>query len=392
MSNACSRWTLLAVLCYSAPALGQVTGRFYLDKQEFALGEPVFLNFEASNSGRESQDIIRADPYSFCAGYKIQLSSDPSSTSPCALLQGGGSCASSSATFEPGVTHRERVLINYRHQIATPGDYAVDATRHLLYGPAGEQLPLKFTAEFHERLHFRVDANSKFDARQLRTWVEQLQSFDAAERTEAARTLASLAPRSLESTLWGFIEDWRLRDFAPLAMHRLNTPQGNAGLAEILRRTQLGTPEHIQAAQFLASSGEPQWFPLLLELAQKRPGDGIYLYPAAQSGGDRAVPLLIDFVHSGTGVTREVAISALGYTGSRAAVPVLLDLLSDSDPNTSSRALSGLRELTRRTVSGAKESSQSQYPKWREWWSRHRSDARIYKPSDCTEFYPLEQN
>ena len=392
MSNGGSRWTLLAVLCYSASAVGQVAGRFYLDKQEFALGAPVFLNFEASNSGRESQYIIRADPYSFCAGYKIELSSDPSPTSSCALLPGGGSCASSSVTLEPGATHSERILINYQHQITTPGDYVVDATRHLPYGPVGGQLPLKFTAEFHERLHFRVDANSKFDARQLKAWVDQLQSFDAAKRTEAARTLASLAPRSLESTLLGFIEDWRLRYFAPLAMHRLNTPQSNAGLAEILRRTQLGTPEHIQAAQFLASSGEPQWFPLLLELAQKRPGDGGYLYPAAQSGSDRAVPLLIDLVHSGTGVARQVAISALGHTGSRAAVPVLLDLLSDSDPNTSSRALYGLRELTRRTVSGAEESSQSQYPKWRDWWSRHSGDARIYKPTDCTEFYPLEQN
>ena len=79
------------MLCYSASAVGQVAGRFYLDKQEFGLGAPVFLNFEASNSGRESQYIIRADPYPFCAGYKIQLSSDPNPTSSCALLSGGGS-------------------------------------------------------------------------------------------------------------------------------------------------------------------------------------------------------------------------------------------------------------------------------------------------------------
>jgi hypothetical protein len=326
MSNASSRWTPLVVLCCSVPAIGQITGRFYLEKQEFGLGEPVFLNFEVRNSGRESQDIIRADPYSFCAGYKIHLSSDPSPTSSCALLADGGSCASSSVTLEPGASHSERILINYQHQILTSGDYVVDATRYLPYDPGGGQLPLKFTAEFHERLHFLVDANSKFDAGQFKTWLDQLQSFDAGKRTEAARTLASLAPHSLESTLLGFIEDSRFKYFAPLAMHRLNTPESNAGLAEILRGTQIGTPEHIEAARFLASSGEPQWFPLLLELAQKRPGDGIYLYPAAESGGDRAIPLLIDLVHSGTGVARRVAVSATGVhrfacRGARSARP-----------------------------------------------------------------------
>ena len=78
MRYASTRWTLLAVLCYSTPAIGQIVGRFYLEKNTFALGEPVFLNFEVSNSGREPEDIIRADPYSFCAGYEIHLSSDPS--------------------------------------------------------------------------------------------------------------------------------------------------------------------------------------------------------------------------------------------------------------------------------------------------------------------------
>jgi hypothetical protein len=394
MSNASSRWRLLAVLCYSVPAIGQISGRFFLEKHDFALGEPVFLNFEASNSGRESKDIIHANPYSFCAGYQIHFSSDPSPTSSCALLPGGGSCASSSITLEPGATHSERVLINYEHQIVKPGDYEVDVTRHLSYGPGGGQLPLKFSAEFHERLRFVVNAKAQFGASELKTWVDQLQSLDAAKRAEAARTLASLAPHSLESTLLGFIEDLRLRYFAPLAMHRLNTPQSNAGLAEILRRTQLGTPENIEAAEFLASTADPQWYPLLLELARKRPGDGFYLYPAAESGGDRAVRVLIDSVHSGRGVARRVAISALGYTGSRAAVPVLLDLLGDSDldPDSSSAALYALRQLTRRTVNEAKDSPQFQSRKWREWWSRHAGDARIYKRTECTEFYPLGQN
>ena len=218
---------------------------------------------------------------------------------------------------------------------------------------------------------------------------DQLESTDGAKRAEAARTLASLGPHSLEDTLLGFIEKEGFTYWAPLAMHRLNTPRSIAGLAEILKKTQPGTSEHIESARYLASSGDPQWFPLLLGVAQKRPSDGFYLYPAAESGGDRAVPFLLDLMRSGTEMTRQVAISALAYTGSRAAVPMLLDLLKNSDPNTSERALYGLKELTHRTLTVAKGSPQSQYQEWLEWWSRHGDSARIFKPSDCGEFIPL---
>ena len=390
MGYASSRWTLLAVLCYSAPAIGQIGGRFYLEKNTFALGEPVFLNFEASNSAREPQDIIRADPYSPCAGYEIHLSGDPSPT--CPLLPEAGSCWSSWLTLGPGARHNERILINYAHQIIAPGNYVVEASRLVPYGPGGGRLLLQSTEEFHGRMEFFVDGTTKFDSEQLKAWVDQLQSADIAKRFEAGRTLASLAPVSIESTLLGFIEDGRFTSLAPLAMHRLNTPRSIAALAAILRRTQPGTPENSQSAQFLASSGDPQWFPLLLALARKRPADGSYYYPAAESGGDRAVPIFIELMHSGSGPTRQVAISALAYTGSRAAVPVLLDLLKNSDSNTSERALYGLRELTHRTLPGASVSPQLQYPKWLEWWSRYSDSARIYKPTDCGEFIPLSRD
>jgi hypothetical protein len=79
----------------------------------------------------------------------------------------------------------------------------------------------------------------------------------------------------------------------------------------------------------------------------------------------------------------------MAYTGSRAAVPVLFDLLRSSDTSASERALYGLRELTHRTLSAASGSPQSQYAKWLEWWSRNGESARIYKPTDCGELIPL---
>jgi len=175
-------------------------------------------------------------------------------------------------------------------------------------------------------------------------------------------------------------------------MHRLNTPRSIAALAEIVRLTLPGDQEHAQSAQFLASTGDPQWFPLLLAPAKQRPGDGTYLYPAAESGGDRAVPFLTESIRSGPRPTRQVAISALAYTGSRAAIPILLGLLKSPDSETSERSLYALRNLTHRTANAAEAPPQSQYGRWRDWWSRHSESARIYKATECGEFLPLEQD
>src|SRR6202022_4179310 len=133
--------------------------------------------------------------------------------------------------------------------------------------------------EVQERLLFSVERNTTFDSKELQYWVNQLQSPDIAKRSEAARTLASLAPPSLENTLFGFAKKEEFKNWVPLAMHRLNTPRSMAVLAEVLRNDEPGTKETVESAKVLGSSGDPQWFPLLLALARKYPGGG-YLYPA----------------------------------------------------------------------------------------------------------------
>jgi hypothetical protein len=193
---------------------------------------------------------------------------------------------------------------------------------------------------------------------------------------------------SLEDTLLGFAKKEEFKDWTPLAMYRLNTPRSIAVLAEMVRNDKPETNVHLEAARYLGSSGDPQWFPLLLALARKYPGAG-YLYPAAEDGGDLAVPILIELMHSNTGLMRQVALSAMAYTGSRAAIPVLLDLLGSSDVDASERALYGLQNLTHRKAGGPSGSPQSQYPIWLQWWSSNGGSARIYKPTECGEFAPL---
>ena len=159
-------------------------------------------------------------------------------------------------------------------------------------------------------------------------------------------------------------------------------------MAGLLRATGPGTFENMQSAAFLAETGDPEWYSLLLEVGEKHADIADYVDDAAESGGDEALPLLLSLMHNpDKQFIQANAISALGYTGSRAAVPILLDLLRSPDPSTSLRALYGLRQLTHRTIPGERwfENPQSQYPVWAQWWNREGVNAPIYKATECKE-------
>ena len=389
-----TRCGVVLLLFWPTALLGQVTGRFYLEKDTFALGEPVFLYFEATNSGTDAQNLHKADPYSFCSGYQIHVSSDLANNSSCASMGFGGSCASSDAPLEPGKKVRERILLNYEHKIDSAGQYEIEAERNLSYAPASEDFFSTSTSslEVHAHLIFRVDENAEWSGTDLQSWVELLHSTDSAKRREAGRTLASVAPKSLEDVLLGFANDPELRQWAPIAFHRLNTSRSLSGLAKMLDTAEPGTYEHMKAADFLAESGDPEWFPQLLGVAQKNSKIGNYVCDAAESGGDRILPTLLSMLQSpDTEFTHPIAVSAFGYTGSRCAIPILLGLLRSSDPGDAQRALYGLRQLTHRDVGGDRwfDDPQSQYPRWVNWWNREGETAPIYKATECGELKPL---
>jgi hypothetical protein len=76
-------WTVPLLLLWSIFAVAQLKGRFYLEKDLFAKGEPVFLYFELTNGGLRAERVSRADPYSFCSGSRYEFR----------VIRGGGQCA-----------------------------------------------------------------------------------------------------------------------------------------------------------------------------------------------------------------------------------------------------------------------------------------------------------
>jgi hypothetical protein len=381
---------------WSVLAAGQLSGDFHLEKSVFAPGEPIFLYFEVVNNGPQAENLHSADPYSFCSGYQIKVSSDPDATSSCSPTGFAGSCLSSLVVLPPGKKRVERLLLNFDHNTDAPGPYSVDAERHLSHAPASADhfspdTP-KDTLEVQRTLYFLVDPNTAQNPKALQTILAQLTSNDPDKRREAARTLASVAPKSLEDVLLAFADNPEFRQFAPLGFHRLNTQRSMKALANLLKKAEAGSYEHIKSADYLAEGNDPQWFPLLQDVAQKHAQISNYVDDAAELGGERMLPTLISLLgNPDKEFTRINAVTAMGSTASRAAVPVLLDLLKGSDTDIADRARYGLRMLTHRTASNDQsESPQSEYPQWSQWWLRAGSTAPIYKATECGNFTPLE--
>ena len=195
----------VGLMCWPIIALAQVSGQFYMEKSSFSQGEPIFLYFEVVNNGSKVENIVSADPYSFCSGFQIAVSSNAGAKSSCEPMAVGGSCLSSSTPLLPGKSKIDRLLLNFDHKVDTPGEYSVDAVRHLAHADSDRDFfspdTSKEALEVGSTFYFRVDKDAPQDAKALQPWVDQLRSSDMMKRLEAARTVASLAPREFEDTL-----------------------------------------------------------------------------------------------------------------------------------------------------------------------------------------------
>lgn len=382
-------------LSCAVSATAQLTGTFYLEKTTFAPGEPIFLYFKVSNPGKTPRKIntTALPDQPFCAGYEIKVSrirGDPSLCSLPSFCSLNGQLSYN--TIQPGATYTERILLNFDALLNLPGDYMIDVKHHDGLGDESRYLGDELVV--HSTLRLRVEAGAPPVSDTIfLPWINALHSRNPREQIEAARVLASLAPLSLEDVLLGFARDPNLRRFAPLAFHRLNTSRSTAALAALLNGPR--TNEQSEAALYLAETGDQKWFPLLLEKANQYANDSAFPAAAAELGGEKAIPALAAIEKSPDRKFAALnAVMAMGYTGSRAAIPYLLDFLNSPEPELAERANGSLQMLTHRTANAGKQvTPTADYQKWSQWWTREGATAPIYKEPwmrcDPLAFKPL---
>jgi hypothetical protein len=370
--------------------------------------QPVFLSFTLHNEGQEMEEVSTAYPYSFCSGFTIHITRDAVRQPACFQGFANRRCFSKAISLAPGASHTEPILQNYRHDskgdlgapAGVPGDYTIDASREIGYAKPGDSN--FFTApdhsETHQLFHLRVDDALELSPTVYAPYIQQLTSNDVQLRREAARTLATLAPPALEPLLLTFAtsKDPGLREFAPLALATLATKASLAALAQMLLASTPGTYEFMTAANDLGKTHDPAWFPLLMEIADQH--GAMYLRYAAESGGDAAIPAMLARLHSPDSSTRGNAIYALGQTGSRAAVPLLISLIGTeasqrdgAGTNVSLSANEALRQLAHFYAERGSDDTlvPSWHRRWQQWWLAAGASAPIYRPGDCVADTPL---
>jgi hypothetical protein len=194
------------------------------------------------------------DPYSIqpsCSPYRITVSRDwpfePRSNLSCPARGISIVCGVFKVVLQPGETHVDRVLLNLSHKVDAAGGYTVQAA----YGVPFSGLP-EGTPEVRSTFDFLV-VEKPADEKVFQPWVDQLRSTDRRERAEAARILASVAPRTLEDIILTFADDPWIRQYAPLAFHRLNTPRSLTAMKALLTNPNASAWEQRKAADYLAN-------------------------------------------------------------------------------------------------------------------------------------------
>jgi len=394
---------LLVGLAIPALAGSQLDGRFYLSKRTYSAGEPVFLIFEVENKGKQSVMIGTADPRSFCGGYEIKVEGAKSREAFGCYGDVVGSCAGSDEMLKPGDRHTDRILLNQSYDLRQSGRYSLRVTHTLPYGPGDGDLALLGPKGLHETFDAQLEivlepsSDSKLKP-EFQNYLADLQSGDPSGRREAADVIANLAPAFLEGTILQMLDSPELRYFAVRGLRNLGTPAAHQALASFVKNSPPteAAGEYQDAIRYLGEIGDRSDLAMLLQVAHANPPDSysrtVAMESAGEVGGDDAVPLLAQELKDPSPNVKQSAVRALYSTGSRLAVPVLIELLRSPEERVSGTAEFGLRVLTHhsatRPSSGVKPAST--YPIWTQWWNTYRDSATIYKLDQCGDSVIIE--
>jgi hypothetical protein len=245
-------------------AYGQIEGKFTLPKTVFTSGEPVWLSFEMENSGPDTLYFIAGDPYTFCGGYRLELTEGgPLKHSSCNNGV-GGSCLLGTHTLLNGGHEQDKILLNYDHDLTRPGRYHLKATRYLRTATTNDMAAMVDGNHREIEQEFEIEITPRDDAAlqaELSPYVEQLKSPKEDKVREAARVLSSSAPPFLESTMLAMLDRPATRTFAIAGLEKINTPAARDALAKIARALLEKYSYEAELATRLKRDGRQELFP-----------------------------------------------------------------------------------------------------------------------------------
>jgi len=367
----------------------QITGQLYSEKRTYVLGEPVFVVLDLANTGSQPARISTS-----CTWLDTRFEA-PTAPKPhrgvslfgCAGGGIAGSCGGSAREIPPQEHYKRRYLLDGFFRLDSPGVYPIRAWHKVdIYaGETGYQIVASQEVVSQFELTF-IEGSDKELASVYAPVLRDLKSPDPEISGLARAAVLQNPPRFLENLILALADDPQTGPSSVPALQRLATPQTKAKLAELSRA---GNPEAISA---LGESGDPAYCSLMLDIARDSRDYSrfIALRAAGYLCGEVALPILTGLLGEADASSRYEVAYALGNSHSRQAVPMLISLLLDVDPNVGRAARDSLATLTHRHSKSYGGPPRVTYDDWANWWGSNGATAAIYRIDECEESEPLQ--
>ncbi len=226
---------------------------------------------------------------------------------------------------------------------------------------------------------------------ELKAAFEQyVRKLESTSDPDAVAAITVVAPRFLEPMVLQLAENPRTAGPAVAGLGSLNTIGAREKLAELAEQSK---QEHVRqdAIAALAATRETAVLPLLMRIARTGPTRDREL-ALWHMGilGQAAVPFLASVARGSDVGLRIAAIRGLGASGSRSAVPILIDLLRPPGGQMASDARVALSQLTHFSTGGNVSSTEpDEWSRWHNWWVLHGAIAQIFDTNHCSVPEPL---
>jgi len=403
------RWVILlgftvVPVMAQTPMQPEVSMKF--SSERILLGEPVWVLVTAHNG---SDAAMKWNPGDYCFMDKAapvtavvpEATPGNGKQEPCEYGMPGGNCmmGGNTTTLAPGESATWRFLLEGDFSFTHAGTYHVQLTSHpgraFQSGKAAvQEKPAEITQTLVLKVLPKDDAALLAREKQMAADMEaemlpaKREPMPMEEEKREASFRESMNVRRVRNGLAAqpvvgmeaVFEHWLQlpNDFesdAVAGLKNLNTKESRADIAEIAKTPNKPNSYIEESATYaLGETGDRQYVPLLVELTAS-PNQRVRraaIRSLGDLGGDTSVAKLVEIAHTGESIERGDAVSALGHTDSRTAVKALIDLMSDPRFSDASWPLFVLTHQRLSTEAA-----------WQQWWNTGGNKAPVYSQFEC---------
>jgi HEAT repeats len=384
-------WAVLLAHAPCAAAQQSIRGRYYPEKREFLVGEPIVIDLEIANHshvagqiGESGCEDLYPSPFEMNGVARRKENTRPH----CGREAISTVCPVGGSEIPPGGKYIKRLFLNGPYVLNSPGTYSVRATseQDIARSGGGEILAhLRIESEFEVTLFAPREGQLEAAYKPI---LNDLRRKDIDIRYFAAEAITQNPPTFAEAAISTLATDQITGALGVEGLGRLGTPTARKRLIDL---ASTGSEWIRQPAiQALGDLGNPDDCQALLEIGKLNEhytqGEA-YMF-AGRVCRERAIPMLVPLLSNANTELSNYLAWALQNTQSRNAIAPLIGLLKNPDRNVRRNAADGLATLTHRKsqygIDDANSSNEAR-SEWVTWWETNRDTATIFDPDDCAD-------